>query len=206
MSGASNGNGKIKFKGTKAEERVVIAKDIIAALRARRFAAEFNTYVDEKSLKRTRATKKNSDAQTLLVAAEIANRPCRVCARGAVVVAMVRRHDRLEVPIGVPVQEYLDDIASGWAESDYVEQLFATSQFRNMEYAFDGGGSDSDPEWADAYPDPDDRLDAIMRNVVENDGAFLISKIPKPRKPSRRSTSKSSNPRDIATLGGDLSL
>lgn len=171
---------KIKFKRTKAEERVLIFRDIIAQLRAEAIIAEKSVYIE--SVKCVFESPVAKDARDLLPQLGV----CRVCQRGAVVLSMVRRHDTFKIEAGELVDEVLNEAAS-YPNDEYTRQLFTTSALLEMEAAFEGwpyiesrtvpGGT-----WVAAYPSLSDRMDAICRNGIANKGTFKISQVPAPRR------------------------
>lgn len=163
---------KITFKKSKAEERVLIAKDIIKLIAAKTaIRACSGTYLTARGSDDSAASF-NRDARTLLKTAPL----CDVCAKGAIVYAMVRRHDKLQVPIGRSLTLHLQSTAACSDGEPYVTQLFGPLALNQMESAFENH------DWRVYYSEDDDRLDAIMRNIIANKGTFKPKLIPPPRR------------------------
>lgn len=161
---------KIQFKRTRAEERVLIFRDIIAQLRARRFVARAGTYLTAPV--HVPAKNEPMDARDLLPEMGL----CRVCQRGAVVMAMIARHDQLIVPSYMEVEEEVRWVINR-LNHEYVAQLFTGTQMLLMECAFE-----QHDRWLVAFGSHTDRMDAICRNGIANKGTFKISQIPAPRR------------------------
>lgn len=110
---------------------------------------------------------------------------CNVCGIGAVFIASVRRADKLKLKDFAPPDSWGDDIDQQMR--DYLDEWFDADQRELIERAFEkgevGGDGDSknvtqeDDEVAAAFGrkfrNADDRLEAIMRNIVDNDGEFI---------------------------------
>lgn len=132
---------------TKAEMRVEIAKDVLGALKAKRFLAGHDGYLatrDQKAQKAAAALEEaweNKDLKALLkLAAQeyVAPKQCTVCAIGAVFVATVDRHDSLKL-----TDVYTDEMGSDGevgpdAMMDYLKQWFTVRQLRLIEVAYEG--------------------------------------------------------------------
>jgi hypothetical protein len=160
--------GKIEFKGTKEEERVKIAKDVLKWLDSGRLVAESGTYIGSDA--DVPIEKDSVDARKLLRQVKT----CTVCARGAVLYGMLMRHDHLNVSRradwDTSFVNALGDYAKRYDSKDYIQQLFSITMLDAMEDAFEGG-------WNDDYEDDRDRLEAIMHNIIRNDGEFVFSDV-----------------------------
>lgn len=180
------------------EQRVAIARDVLALLAAQKIAANQGAY-----LKLPRKVIPNSwhiNANDLLVApaeAEVRDviaaqtAPCTVCAVGACFVAGVLRHDSLTVGTFGNDENDRDGMEA------YLGRWFEPEQLRLIETAFEmeerfyqGEGEDYEagdeiPEIATravmfgednsgGFDDDSDtaRLIAIMQNVINNGGTF----------------------------------
>jgi len=160
--------------------RVLIAKDVIKWLRLGKFKATPGTYVELKTPKDREMMSKPTDAKDLL---NLSSRlkPCYVCQRGALMLAAVDRFDKCEVTVGHSLDWTLDAAAS-YDEPDGLGQFFSVDQYEDMECAFEG-------KWLKRYPKASDRMDAICRNLIKNNGVFIIDDIPKPRPKPRPKSS-----------------
>ncbi len=169
---------------TKKQKQVQLAKDVIAQLRAKRFTARTGAYA---------ILDKFADAKfskALETQAEIEMRPivraskkCRVCAQGALVVAAIDRFNQCKLG----QWDSLNDVAGDY-DGELVGRFFSEQQIKNIEAAFEGYAADiwssnaDGTAWKRAYRNHSDRMDAIMRNIIANNGTFDIESIPKPRK------------------------
>lgn len=175
---------------TKAEERVRIARDVIAQLKAKKYVAVVGTYAaiwnDEKYEEKFEGLVNPQEAVR-------AAQRCDVCARGALVLATIDRYDRLELMSLADIEDQAEDGADGGA---YINRYFSPSQLIQMEDVYEGNpwhGSDWHlmddlvNKWWDMYPEAMDRMEAIMRNVIRNDGTFKAKDVSqKPRVPFSR--------------------
>lgn len=106
------------------------------------------------------------------------NKGCTVCAIGGAFVSAVLRADCLKV-------KDLNDTGDSDAMRDYLGQWFDRKQLGLIESAFEKsvryamlhGGStyvkaNEASEFGQKYADPEDRMIAIMQNIVENKGEF----------------------------------
>lgn len=146
----------------KAEQRVAIAKDVLTALDARKIVATNQGYL-------------NGDPT--------GDKSCRVCALGGVFVTGMRKG--LFQPVEI---EHFDD--GEWSaidEEGMREQLrphFSSKQLSLIESAFEVAWfTDGDIElsqkeleravaFGTRYACPNDRMRAIMKNIIQNKGAF----------------------------------
>lgn len=185
-------------KLTKAEMRVVIAKDVISALNSKRIKATKGSYfgVDFNEQDRWRnkyLTLEATDNEwdTLPKVPITLPKKCNVCAIGSVFVAAVDRFDKLTPATASNVVIHGDDYAM-------VEQLkpwFSEKQLRLMEVVFEGksvrwveliqyeeerNAIDMHYEIVKGIPLPhivkkaDVLMRAIMKNIIKNKGTFVI--------------------------------
>lgn len=188
-----------KKRLTKAEQRVQIAKDVIKWLRLGKLKAKKGHYVVGVSEQTVGdgIGQFEGDAN-VLTRLQQRNVPCEVCARGALFIAAVDRYD--ECRISKAAGDYRVDSAlanlAGWEAEDErgLSRFFAKKQYLLIEYAFEGAvyGEAADDErlpdvklakrWKVAYRGASARLDAICRNIVSNNGTFVLESIPWPRK------------------------
>lgn len=159
--------GNAKFlKMTKAEKRVAIAKDVIAQIEVRRLVPKNMTFLDIPEAPESLENDANELRDVLLTVPT-----CEVCAKGALFVCAVERMDKLTVgqyTIG--------------ADRDYMLKLFTPKQWDLIESAFEGWSSifvdgmivntPKVEKFSDQYPDPADRMVAIMKNIIKNHGTF----------------------------------
>lgn len=168
-------------KLSESDQRVAIAKDVIAQVDQKRFHASQGTYlwVNEDKIE-----------PGVPIADQIAGQACRVCALGALFVSKV------ESVNGVTPQ----DLASitkivryNWAAlcqtemAKYLSDIFSKKQLQQIECAFeidyDGCScglqdltldeKERAASFGDEFPESNNRLLAIMKNIVGNDGEFI---------------------------------
>lgn len=173
---------KKKELSKKAAERVAIAKDVISQIRAKRLIAMSGTYLsaaDNNWLTQFGVydedmTDLDEESKNQQV---VPPTKCNVCALGAVFVSALDRNDRLKVGDFAPYPGQ-DDL------HNYLKRWFTLNQLYLMEEAFEGYsrpeycGTDAE-FFGSRYDNDEDRMLAIMRNIVKNDGTFVP---PKPQK------------------------
>ena len=170
-----------KFKSaTKAERAVMVAKDALSMLGKGKITAVTGSWVDlpyrifdgiepedEKNIQICDLT----DSKDF--------NDCQTCALGALMLSEIRHTDKLTMEEVIVSIEYEDH---GYR----LDKIFSPAQQRLMEYAFEGGRGyfDSDDIPANQipkldsfylkYPDETDRLRAILKNVIKNNGKFVV--------------------------------
>lgn len=144
-------------KLTPAERRVLVAKDVLAALKAGRLSAQRGTYlsIDKWDEYGNSAAcepyRKSVDARSEFAKFD----QCGVCARGACVIAAIERFDRVSVG-GMGRYSTLSDLAS---DSKIIGDVFPVSMMLSMESLFEAG-----------WLSPNDALVVIMKNIIANHG------------------------------------
>lgn len=177
---------EIVFTGTRAEERVVLMQDIIKQLDVEEIVAELGIYLGVENNEQELTTGK-VDAQSALSSLG----PCRVCQRGAIVRAMVMRHDRLQIERDLYVSDLLSNVASV-DDHPYLRQLFPLQMLKAMERAFEGWETDderlAENPWANTNFGPARQMRAICENVIRNNGEFVMQDVQRPltKAPRRR--------------------
>lgn len=159
-----------------AQARVVIAKDVLAATRAKKFIPTNGTYcaigkIDVKVGKGLRpALKKMKD--------------CRVCALGAMFIAKVARFNDFTVSAndisGLPWDSE-DFETSRDAITDTLGRYFDSEQMTLIENAFESCGYYADDDGSRSralkfccqLKTAKERLTCIMRNIIINKGTFV---------------------------------
>ena len=195
MARASSRQAKVSIeKMSKNEARVAIAKDVIAQIRAKKYKAKNRTYVDFKP--KTGIKKKEffteKDVETgkdLQDVIKTRMESCQVCAKGALFVSAIRKFDNFAVEDGMLYNSlYESGGASCYANNDdfldHLRDYFDYDQLELMEYAFEGDCGqvdDYDQEeralaFYHSFKKAEDRLVAIMKNVIKNNGEFIPPK------------------------------
>jgi hypothetical protein len=162
-------------KVSKAEQRVIIAKDALAQLKAERFIAQAGVYVGAElfdDLEKRSDFNDDAQAKPLLLKKETV--PCRVCAKGALFLSAVRKYNKATI----------DDIACD--VMTVAENIFGKKQFDQIEAAFEQWEETKSNNYEDSdgipapkayafgmkYNDDTERLEAILKNIIKNKGTF----------------------------------
>lgn len=185
----------------KAEDpRVLLAKDVIAALDAKRMNARggitTHPYIFYDGI--------GSDDLEVDARKALKGKKCRVCAKGALLVAAVDRFNEVRLEDLYDLDQPGINIDKGTPSRQWLGQWFGDDQLALMEAAFEAelGVSDDTERLREAYEEsgeydydmddevadtplhdavefgeaidyPDERLRAIMENVVKNNGEFI---------------------------------
>jgi len=180
-----------KFRlGSPEMKRIMIATDVIKYLDAKKIVSAPGTYLLANFARpEDMAVEDNKELDSLLKVAS----NCDVCALGAIFYAAVIRHDNLKIGI---LSEF-DDIAEGDGYFGifsstmfiYLKEFFPQKELCFIEAAFEGNlvnwYDDSDEgdrdysgiiercrEFSKRFEDPEDRMRAIMQNIIDNNGTF----------------------------------
>ena len=157
--------------------RVLIAKDALALLKKEALMACAGGYLVIRG--KSFPFSVDDEDEDKQVADIVSEAPvCEVCAIGAAFVASVRRFDRLKI------RDFYAD-PDRYDYTRYLGQFFSQAQLDLMEIAFEGThiGVANVPEreflraqsFYLHYATPErapERLEAIFRNIVKNDGTF----------------------------------
>jgi hypothetical protein len=168
----------------KAEQRVMIAKDVIAQVLAKKYKATPGTYV-EASL--PRGVKKDASARENIDKIK----KCTVCAFGSCIVSTTRYKNRLTM------DEMINPLDNKAANTKLLLTVFTPNQMALIESAFERKyqvrgywstvGTYNDglngeitekqeyaiQEFGNRYGNDNDRLIAIMQNIIDNKGKFV---------------------------------
>ena len=183
-------------KATKAEKRVMIAKDVLSQIKANRYIAECGTWVDANWNIRNEIDGTES-VQKLFADRTIET--CNVCALGSLFMSCTNLNNNTcvsDINYGGEGTEIGERIQDGDTLSNGLNKIFSKKQLQLIEVYFETGdgwfgeegytgvhiGEDSRHVnyFNDAYPDDDERLVEIMKNIVANDGTFVPSKLKVP--------------------------
>jgi len=180
-------------KATKAEKRVMIAKDVLAQIKAKRYIPESGTWVDPNWNIRNEIDGTES-VQKLFADRTIET--CNVCALGGLFMSCTNLNNNTcvsDINCGGEGSLLGEMIQEGDTLSNGLNKIFSKKQLQLIEVYFEKGdgwfgedgytgnyiGEDSRhvEYFNDAYPDDDERLVEIMKNIVANDGTFVPSKL-----------------------------
>ena len=170
-------------KMTKAQQRVTIAKDVIAGIKAKRLVANHDVYLGL-GHKEENAIDDNPEGSLQEQLKSIPE--CTVCAKGALFVCTVARRNQVkneELP-GYYHENWNGDALSGLLGgvfSPYQLRLIET-EFEGEDIEYDGDGREINAKmFSPKYNNngfinkdymADTRLIAIMRNIIKNNGTF----------------------------------
>ena len=183
-------------KATKAEKRVMIAKDVLAQIKAKRYIAESGTWVDANWNIRGGIDEIHETDSVQKLFADRTIETCSVCALGGLFMSCTNLNNNTcvsDINYGGEGTEIGERIQDGDTLSNGLNKIFSKKQLQLIEVYFEKGdgwfgeggytgnyiGEDSRhvEYFNDAYPDDDERLVEIMKNIVANDGTFVPSKL-----------------------------
>jgi hypothetical protein len=155
----------INFKNlTPNQKRVAVAKDVIAALKARKIYP-VHSY-GHVTLERYTTFEPNTELRSVLPKAK----SCEACAIGAVFLAVVGRDDAFKIDSGYCGRE--THVVS-WSRDDIVQRLqclFSHEQLDLMEKVYELDGEEIGRNASEV------RMVEIMKNVIRNNGTFKPTK------------------------------
>ena len=165
-----------KFKAlTNKKKRLAIAKDVILAVNQEKFIPKegYGYYTLE-------GEKANEDGEISYDAGDDVEvqgllndgMKCNCCAMGAVLMSKIRLGN--DCTLGK-----LEHSSDSFIIRE-LEGIFSRHELRTMEHVFEGEGDFSEMEFYKRYNNAYDRLIAIMENVIENDGEFIVPEVVRP--------------------------
>ena len=173
-------------KATKAQKRVMIAQDVLAQLKAKRYVAESGCWVQANynSAVPLADIKYKDSVQDLF--AEKTIESCNVCALGGLFMSCTNFNNNT-------LLEDLDDVSEDLGAlvdeeeklSNKLNKIFSTPQLKLIETYFEANGGyfrDYDEDnrieaFYNKHPSDKKRLQLIMENIVENEGTFVPAKL-----------------------------
>ena len=179
-------------KATKAQKRVMIAKDVLAQIKAKRYFAESGEWVkplwsdDQKSI--DIKLDPNSSIKDAFKSKAINS--CQVCALGGLFMSCTNLNNNTTVQ-DMKTEYYLGEVVQDNDKiSNGLNRIFTRKQLMLIETYFEGGEgyfkgyseyfSYSDEKllvtFFKSYHD-DERLKMIMQNIIDNNGTFKPSKL-----------------------------
>jgi hypothetical protein len=172
-------------KMSRAQQRVVVAKDVLALIQSKKYAPAHKGYLVGKvvdigvDLAQSQRAGTSEEVRDLYIEAGAPR--CTGCALGSVLLACVLRTDELTT----------SDLFSGGGVNtgnmvEYLEKYFSFKQLALIEKAFEGSGvsgiDDMDEYQSEGliaaafgaqFKSPTARVIAIMKNIIANDGMFV---------------------------------
>ena len=185
MSKINKLNAEFK-KATKAQKRVMIAQDVLAQLKTKRYVAESGCWVQANyNSTATWADIKYTDSVQELFA-EKTIESCNVCALGGLFMSCTNLNNNT-------LLEELDDVSEDLGNlideeeqlSNKLNKIFSVKQLKLIEVYFEGNDGyfyenreyDTVKAFYIKYPSDKKRLQLIMENIVENEGTFVPKKL-----------------------------
>lgn len=152
-----------------AQQRIAIAQDVLKWLAQGTIVASTGIYIESECDADKFIGYDNAQKHIKQLVEN-----CQVCAKGALFAGMVHRYN------GVTIEQFFD-YDGGKSKLD---EFFERNQLSMIEAAFEGwayinrdGGEDelSDRVWEfyEKYEDAEDRMQAIMNNIIKNQGEFV---------------------------------
>ena len=169
-------------KANKAQKRVMIAQDVLAQLKAKRYVAESGCWVRIHYSPTTVA--ETDSVQELFVEKKIES--CNVCALGGLFMSCTNFNNNTLLKDLDSVSEYLGSLVDeGEKLSNKLNKIFSTNQLKLIEIYFeanDGYFRDYDEDgrieaFYNKHSSDKKRLKLIMENIVENKGTFVPAKL-----------------------------
>lgn len=172
-------------KMSKANQRVAIAKDVIMTIKAKKIKISQGSYVTNDELSEEIGNyEKPVELQKLLAKVD---EPCEVCAKGAMFICDIMRRNDFKVSDNTNIederiiskrlsqyfpQQQLDLIECAFEEGvqqDYTKTLSIRNDDGNWIYSEIAKEA---MEFGERYKRSEDRLIAIMKNIIKNNGTF----------------------------------
>ena len=171
-------------KATKAQKRVMIAKDVLAQIKAERYFPERGEWVrplwsdDQKSI--DIKLDPNSSIKDAFKSKAINS--CEICALGGLFMSCTNLNNNTTVQ-DLKDETYIGDlVADDDKISNGLNRIFTQGQLMLIESYFEGGegyfrcGNEKTEAFLESYND-DERLKIIMQNIIDNNGTFKPSKL-----------------------------
>lgn len=168
-------------KATKAQKRVMIAKDVLAQIKTKRYVAESGCWVQTNINAACKENLKDEDSvQELFAEKKIES--CNVCALGGLFMSCTNLNNNTTVQ-DLYNEQYLGDfVADDDKISNGLNRIFTQKQLMLIESYFEGsegyfrGGNEKTETFLESYND-NERLEMIMQNIIDNNGTFKPSKL-----------------------------
>jgi hypothetical protein len=174
----------MKKKLTKAEMRIAIAKDVIAQIKAKKYNPMQGCWVDQVGGQDYDdwlfANPENCKVDVQVYTKSI--KKCNVCALGSLFVSAVNKYNNVYGTFNTVSTNEVFDTSETNNRSPLL-RYFTLNQIRLIEATFEGGMGavyfdydhpmvNKSRAFYSRYPNSKDRLLAIMKNIVKNNGTF----------------------------------
>jgi hypothetical protein len=168
-------------KANKAQKRVMIAQDVLAQIKAKRYFAESGCWVQPNIKAACEKNLKDEDSvQELFAKKKI--KSCNVCALGGLFMSCINLNNNTTVQ-DLKDETYIGDlVADDDKLSNGLNRIFTQKQLILIETYFEGSegyfkGDDEETVTFFENYDDDERLEMIMQNIIDNNGTFKPNKL-----------------------------
>jgi hypothetical protein len=179
---------KLFAKASPAGKRVLIAEDIIAQIKAKRFKPKSGVWVQPTNAKHTADIELdltfNGTAPVRELFLEKKIPACECCALGAMFMSCTLYNNKTTVNdfTNEVILDFEETVETGTFKNG-LTRFFSRPQLKLIEAAFEGGygafrSSNAKTmaslvKWEEKLPDDQKRLVAIMNNIIANGGTFV---------------------------------
>lgn len=161
-------------KASPAEKRVIIAKDILLQLASKRLQASTGVWLDAKL--DVAAWEQKGEAQDIIIDAK----SCNACALGSIFLSTLEHANEFKFNNFKSINQKAEIHYEQFRE--YLLGFFEHDQLRAIELAFERGAGWYSVSEAKSIKYRDfaagfgasERLEAIMKNIVEHNGEFVV--------------------------------
>lgn len=171
-------------KASKAQKRVMIAQDVLAQLKAKRYVAESGCWVKPNIDSAWEQKLSHHDSvQELFIEQKIES--CNVCALGGLFMSCTNFNNNTLLEDLDFASSELGDLIEEVKLSNKLNKIFSVKQLKLIEVYFEGNDGyfyenreyDTVKAFYIKYPSDKKRLQLIMENIVENEGTFVPEKL-----------------------------
>ena len=169
---------------TRKERRILVCKDVIKNLKVRRLIARMGFYIQYHSgIHCAVSSGEPKNLQSVIKATVTKKNPCSACALGSLFITKVDRFNKCESdpfmalsPSGDKFNKQLLTLFSR-VQLNMIESAFECTQMASYEgddpYSdFKSGQLERAARFGRKFGSANDRLIAIMKNIIKNDGIF----------------------------------
>ena len=175
-------------KASKAQKRVMIAQDVIAQIKAKRYVPESGTFVIANWSEKIDYKDHSDNIQEAFQKKQIET--CQVCALGGLFMSCTNLNNNTNFEQLEQAEDLGEMIDNEERISNGMDKFFSVNQLKLIETYFENAQgyfrdyevSINIPEshrnaFHNQYLDDDERMIAIMENIVNNKGTFIPKKL-----------------------------
>ena len=181
-------------KATEAQKRVLIAKDVLNQIKAKRYNPEPGVWVELALWSGQSQMWANPTESIQKMFADKTIAKCNVCALGGLFMSCTNLNNNTNGADFHKERCFMGSAINRGDRLSYgLNTIFSSNQLELIEIYFESGdgyfgadgvtGQDIGTDrchvvgFSEKYPDADDRLREIMKNIIDNDGRFVPSKL-----------------------------